>query len=177
MRPTSMSRMLLLLSGVVLLAACSSGDTAPAGRLADDYASTAQRNLLLVADAHAESLRVHQRPLTYAETLALAEPQGIRVVIGASREENVVSTQLEYAAPGTLPFAVVDGDDCIILLLRYPTEQTATVEVSSFWVLVQDYVRNLDVLPSAACVADAVQDMDWENIPLSADPTAPALLG
>ena len=178
MRPSRRLRSLLAGSFLFLavpLSACGSSADGEAN-LADGYSSTAQSNLRTIADAHLESLRTTGKPLTYAETIDLAEPLGIRIVVGASRAENIVSIQLEHASPGMLPFMAEDGDDCIVLLVRYPGDRSPFNEISTSWVLVKDYVRNLDAIPSAVCAADAHSGMDWENIEVSADPSRPVVL-
>jgi hypothetical protein len=175
----SRHRLRTLLAGSFLflsapLAGC--GSSGGGSDLAEGYASVAQTNLRAVADAHLESLRVSGRPLTYAETIDLAEPLGIRIVVGASRAENIVSIQLENASPGMLPFMAEDGGDCIVLLVRYPGGRSPFTEMSTSWVLVKNYVRNLEAIPSAVCAADAHSGMSWGNIPVSSDPSRPVVL-
>lgn len=162
-----------LLTGVVLLVAgCGNGSL----RTVDNYNSKAQQSVETVASYHLEAIERTGQHLSYEETMRLAASDGLEIVAGASRSPETVSAQLQHADPGVVPLAAPDGYNCIMVIIRYPAKGNTYERVSSTWILIEDYPRNSEKLPSAVCAGEAYSSLNWRDMPETPSSRQPVLL-
>lgn len=161
-----------LAAGALLLgiSACGPGETYSQ---LENYSSQAQRNIDTVAGYQIEAIRQRGTHLGYEETMRVAKAHDIEIVAGASRSENVISAQLQNAAAGVVPLAAPDGDDCVMLIIRYPAQQSGITETTLTWLLIEDYVRNTETVASGVCSGESYSSLSWSDLPEASDPSRP----
>jgi hypothetical protein len=137
------------------------------------YDSEASRNIETVANYQLEAIEDEGVHLGYEDTMRVAKPHDIEIVAGASRAPSTVSAQLQNAARGVVPLAAPDGDDCSMLIIKYPAEGSGHTEVTLTWVLIEDYVRNTEAIASAVCSAESYSSLPWADLPAAPERGAP----
>lgn len=162
----------LLTGALLLVAGC--GDGSP--RTVDNYNSKARQSVETVAAYHLEAIKRTGRHLSYEETMRIAATDGLEIVAGASRSPETVSAQLQHADPGVVPLAAPDGYDCVMVIIRYPAKGNDYERVSSTWILIEDYPRNAEKLPSAVCAGEAYSSLNWQEMPETPSSRQPILL-
>jgi len=162
----------LLTGALFALSACGGGET----RTLENYDSAARQNIEIVLGHQLRAIATTGRHLGYEATMREARSDGIDIVAGASRSAETVSAQLQHADPGVVPLAAPDGYDCVMVIVKYPAKGNDYDQISTTWILIENYPRNADNLPSAVCAGEAYSSLNWRELPPTKSGRQPILL-